>query len=79
MGEVEWLRGWKTKMELNKKKELGTLRGNMGKKTMELKKKEFLLRTGTEGTLRGPGGPQGGRSCASARAALAKKFGLFKP
>ena len=58
---------------------MGDVAWLMGKKTMELKKKEFLLRTGTEGTLRGPGGPQGGRSCASARAALAKKFGLFKP
>ena len=55
---------------------MGDVAWLMGKKTMELKKKEFLLRTGTEGTLRGPGGPQGGRSCASARAALAKKFGL---
>ena len=36
---------------------MGDVAWLMGKKTMELKKKEFSLRTGTEGTLRGPGGP----------------------
>ena len=37
---------------------IGDVAWLMGKKTMELKKKEFLLRTGTEGTLRGPPRPK---------------------